>query len=260
MKSPIALLVARCAGMCFILSVLAVFATAQQLIGAKAGVVQYARGEFFIDGTPFQLPTRGFRQMENGQALSTKRGYVELVLAPAAYLRLGEDASLRMLNNKLDETQLELIQGSALIEVLEKIKTNPIVVHISKSTVEIKKAGWYRLDAIPGELRVYSGAALAKNGGKKIQGKKGRMVRLDGDFARKSFDLKAADALHSWAIIRSSVNAYWRRYGYQRPYPKPFEPDPELKALHDENERERQEAEMDAAREQIQQQQLPGER
>jgi hypothetical protein len=255
MKSPTALLIARCIELGFILSSLAVLATAQQLIGAKAGIVQYARGESFIDGTPFRLPTGSFRQMENGQALSTKKGFAELVLTPTAYLRLGENALLQMRNNKLDKAQLELIRGSALIEVYEKIKTNPIVVRVSKSTIEIRKAGLYRINAIPGELRVYSGAALARNGSNNIQVTKGRMVFLEGDFACKNFDRNDGDALQRWAIVRSSVNAYWRFYGYQRKYPKPFQPDPELKLLHDEYQRE---MERNAAQEQKRQLQLPG--
>lgn len=256
MNAPTALLIARCAGIGCILSVTAVLAPAQHLIGAKAGVVQYARGELSIDGTPFRLPTGSFHQMENGQELSTKKGYAELVLTPTAYLRLGENALLQMRSNKLDGAQLELIRGSALIEVLEKIKTKPVVVHVSKSTIEIKQAGWYRINAIPGELCVYSGAAQAKNGSSRIQAKKGEMVHLGGDFAPANFDVNVADALRLWAIIRSSVNAFWRLYGYQHLYTKPFEPDPELKAMHDEYERKRKEAEMNAAREQMQQQQL----
>ena len=119
MNSKIARLAARSMEVISYVLGLAALATAQQTIGANAGVVQYAVGEVFMDGTPLQFPPGSSLQMGNGQLLSTRRGYVELLLAPQAYLRLGEDASLRMRNNELDDIQLDLNRGSAFGRDLE---------------------------------------------------------------------------------------------------------------------------------------------
>jgi hypothetical protein len=174
---------------------------AQQGISAKAGVVQYAEGEVLLNGTALQLLKGSSVQIENDQVLSTKKGYVELILSPDVYLRLSENASLKMRQNKIKDVQLELTQGSALIEILAK--TNPISVHVSKSVIEMRKIGLYRLDSVPGALRVYGGDALAKNESKKINIKGGVMVNLDGEFAPAKFDPNVADALHRWAAHRS---------------------------------------------------------
>jgi hypothetical protein len=174
---------------------------AQQGIRAKAGAVQYAEGEVLLNGTALQLLKGSSVQIENDQVLSTKKGYVELILSPDVYLRLSENASLKMRQNKMKDVQLELTQGSALIEILAK--TNPISVHVSKSVIEINKVGLYRLDSVPGELRVYSGNAPAKNESKNINIKGGNMVNLDGRFAPAKFDPNVADALHRWAARRS---------------------------------------------------------
>jgi hypothetical protein len=176
---------------------------AQQGISAKAGVVQYAEGEVLSDGIALQLPIGSSVQVENDQVLSTKKGYVELLLIPDVYLRLSENASLRMRQNKLNDIQPELNQGSALVEALAKIKANPISVHVSKSVIEIRNIGLYRLDSVPGALRVYGGDALAKNESKKINIKGGNKVNLDGRFAPAKFDPNVADALHRWAAHRS---------------------------------------------------------
>jgi hypothetical protein len=125
---------------------------------------------------------------------------------------MGENSTLRMRQNKLSDIQMEITQGSALIEILETIKIFPIKMHISKSVIEIKKEGLYRLNSAPGALRVYSGDALEKNGNKQTRVKKGRMVRLDGKSAPERFDVKSVDALHQLAIRRSSEIAAWMNH------------------------------------------------
>jgi hypothetical protein len=188
-----------------------VFTPAQKAIGAKSGVVQFSKGEVFLDGTHLQLAKGSHAQVENDQVLSTKRGYVELVLAPAAYLWLGENSSLRMRQNKLNDIQLEITQGSGLTYILQTIKF-PINVHASKHVIEMGKAGLYRVDAVPGRLRVYSGNALVKDENKKTRIQKGRMIYLEAKAAPAKFDVKSEDALHRLALQRSTEIAVWMRH------------------------------------------------
>jgi hypothetical protein len=203
MKWQIACLIVRFLGfICFILGSV-ILAPAQRWIGAKAGVIECIQGEVFLDETPILLRNNSYIQMENGQILSTKKGYAELILTSEARLRLGEDASLRIQQNKITNIQMELKQGSALVEILSTIKTDPIKIHISKSEIEINKTGLYRLDSVPRQLRVYAGQALAKNEGKIVQIKSIKMVRLDEQFEPAEFDPNKADALHRWAARRS---------------------------------------------------------
>ena len=175
---------------------------AQQFVGAKAGILQHIQGEVFLDGNLLQLPRGSYIQLEKGKSLSTGQGYLELVLNSGAYLRLGKDGLLRMEQNRLDDVQFVLARGSALIEVVDKTEGR-IRMSFSTGFVEIKKAGLYRLDAGPAELRVYGGAAVVANGNRKATIKSERMVRLSGDPASKKFDPNSVDALHEWAGQRS---------------------------------------------------------
>ena len=175
---------------------------AQQFLGAKAGILQHIQGEVFLDGNLVRLPQGGYIQLENGRSLSTGRGYLELVLNSGAYLRLGKDGSLRMEQNRLDDMEFVLERGSALIEVVDKTRGR-IGVRLSTGSVEIKKAGLYRLDAGSGELRVYGGAAVVANGNRKATIISERMARLEGVPASEKFNANAADALHEWAAKRS---------------------------------------------------------
>jgi hypothetical protein len=205
-------LIAPIAAIAFIILEFTEVAPAQKAIGAKSGVIQYSQGEVFLDNTPIQLAKDDHVQIENDQVLSTKNGSVELVLAPAAYLWLGKNASLTILQNKLSNILLEINQGSALIEILETIKDYPIKVHVSERIIDIRKAGLYRLNAVPGQLQVFSGEALAKNENQQTRIAKGKMVRLDGKSAPVRFDVKSVDALRQLAIRRSSEITVWMKH------------------------------------------------
>jgi len=174
---------------------------AQQFLAQKPESCNTSRRSV-LDGNLLQLPRGSYIQLEKGKSLSTGQGYLELVLNSDAYLRLGKDGLLRMEQNRLDDIQFVLERGSALIEVVDKTKGR-IRMSLSTGFVEIKKAGLYRLDAGPAELRVYGGAAVVANGNRKATIKSERMVRLDGDSASKKFDPNSVDALHQWAGQRS---------------------------------------------------------
>jgi hypothetical protein len=178
-------------------------ARAQKIVGVKAGILQSIKGEVYLEDKRLKLPQNGHIQMQNGQLLSTKQGYAEVLLSPGAYLRLGEDSCVRMDDNQLGNTQIALTQGSALIEVVQEIEGNRITFAIAASVVEIERAGLYRLYALPGELRVYRGEAKVVSHGKTTLAKSGRVVHFARDLAVRKFDTDAADSLHTWAARRS---------------------------------------------------------
>ena len=203
MKPPILSLAARFPAIAVFIFLCTVSALPQQLISAKAGMVRFIVGEAYTDGTTLRLKDGQYSQLENGQVLSTGKGYAELLLAPDACLRLGKNASLIMRQNELADIRLELDRGSAIIEILKKLDTDPIQVHISESIVEIKKEGLYRLDAESRMLRVYGGDAHAITGKKNIRVKSGRKIVLSGEPRPEKFDAHVADTLHRWAAQRS---------------------------------------------------------
>jgi len=169
--------------MAFSLSIIAGPVLAQQIIGTKAGIIQYIEGVVYLEGKlqqPGQFLSGNYIQMENGQILRTKQGRVELLLAPDTYLRMGEDGFLRLEQNELNNVQLAFERGSALIEVVQNTEANRIKLRYSKSVTEIRKAGLYRLDADSKVFRVYGGEAQITNENGTIKVKAGRMGYLDG--------------------------------------------------------------------------------
>jgi hypothetical protein len=191
-------------GIFFIILGFANDASAQKVVGAKSGVIQFSKGSVFLNGNPVSLAKDQYIQLGNSQNLQTTSGYVELILAPSSYLWLGCNSSLRMRQNKLTDIQVEIGQGSAMIEIVKALKNFPIHVYISKSVLEIRKAGLYRFDSATGELRVFRGSVLVGNGKKKTRITEGRMIRLDSQSAPAKFDVQSTDDLHQLAANRST--------------------------------------------------------
>lgn len=219
MLGPVKRLVLKIPAAAFLFHLASCPAFPQHFISARAGSIQLALGEVFLDGSPLKLKEGQFYQMENGQILSTGKGHAEVLLAPNACLRLGADASLRMRRNELTDIRMELSRGSALVEISKKLKTDPIRIYVADSVMEVKKDGLYRLDEKSPRLRVYSGDAYAVKGDKRVQIKKKKTVALDGEFEPEEFDVTNTDTLHRWAAQRS-----FALYSKNLFYTKPVDP------------------------------------
>ena len=213
--------IAQSACIVFLLHTIVGMALAQVVIGAKAGIIDCIEGEVFLDEEPESLSKSRYVQIKIGQRLRTQKGRAEVLLGPDVYLRLGENALLRIDRNRLDDTGLELEQGSALVEITQENKGIITRVQVSNSIVEITKAGLYRFDADSDELRVYGGTARITGGKKEVVIKSGKKVRLNGSAATAKFDVNAFDSLHQWAARRSfdlfNATASTRTQNHWRP-------------------------------------------
>ncbi len=92
---------------------------AQHVVGARAGTVHFTTGIVTVDGQPVDPTPLHFPLLKEGQTVRTGKGRVEILLSPAVFLRLGEEAELRMLSTRLEDAQVELLKGTSLVEVVE---------------------------------------------------------------------------------------------------------------------------------------------
>jgi len=203
MKPQVPHHITRSIGITIILLAIAVGVRAQYVVSAKAGVIQFATGDVFLNDKVLHLSKGDYIQVENGQSVRTERGFAELLLGADVYLRLGKNGLLRMDRNQLNDTQLTLERGSALVEVVEKAKGSQLRIKFAAGLVEFRKKGLYRLDSGSGELRVYGGEARVAKKNRKAKIKSGKMIRLDNDLKPLKFDANEVDLLHQWAAVRS---------------------------------------------------------
>jgi len=181
------------------------FAFGQNIISAKSGLIHYLDGRVLLDEQVLDTKlTTKFPDMKESSVLRTGEGRAEVLLTPGVFVRVGENSSLKMLDNRLASTRIELLNGSALVEVAELLSGNAIHLIYNDSTVSMPKKGLYRFDSDPAGLHVYDGEALVATGDQKIAVKEGRMLAFDGSSTVAKFDKEAGDPLHRWSSRRAS--------------------------------------------------------
>jgi hypothetical protein len=181
---------------------------AQQWIGVQAGMVNYAQGDFYIGEEKLQFPEARSREIPKGTSLRTGDGWVEIQLGPYAFLWMGEEGTLQMVDPSLTDTQLLLERGSIVIEIYEQTEQtdkNTIRICSGGAVVELKKIGLYRVDSERPQLRVYEGKAQIQVGRTKTTVREGRAAVLDGKLKLSRFDMKKTEPLLEHATGRSAV-------------------------------------------------------
>jgi hypothetical protein len=190
-----------------VLSLSATPVWAQQVISANAGVIHYTEGDVRLDGKPVEQTPSKFQEMKRGQEIETGEGRAEILLTPGSILRLAENSSARMVNNRLDDTRIEVTGGAALFEIAELLKDNAVTVLFGEREIQLIKAGLYRVDANSRLLRVYEGEAVIAEGTQVTKVKKGRQADLGAVIATTKFEPKLNDAFLRWSSRRAGYIA-----------------------------------------------------
>ncbi len=166
--------------------------SAQSVISAKSGLIHYVEGRAYLNDQLIESKFGEFPDLKENQQLRTEEGRAEVLLTPGVFLRLGENSAIRMVTNRLIDTRLELLSGSALVEADELLKDNGVTIVYKDYAIQIQKKGVYRFDSDPAQLRVYDGMALADLNGKTQEVKEGRLLSMDSGLQLASFDKKTS--------------------------------------------------------------------
>ncbi len=181
---------------------------AQSVISAHSGVIHYVEGDVSVDGVPVHPKFAEFPDVKAGQLVATAEGRAEILLTPGVFLRMAENSSVRMLSNALADTRLEVVSGSALVEVGELLEHNAISFEASGVHMELAKKGLFRIEASPASLRVYEGQARVASGSETVTARKGHQIDLDtAKLADTKFETKDTDAFYRWSSRRAEYVA-----------------------------------------------------
>ncbi len=189
------------------LSVLAGSASAQYMISAHAGVVQYVEGRAYLNDQVVEPKFGQFPDIKENQEFRTEEGRAEILLTPGVFLRLGENSSIRMLSTRLTDAKVEVLSGSAMIECSEVPKESSIQAVYKGNAIRFEKQGLYRIDTEPARFRVYEGEAVVTDASGQLVLKGGKQTNLSGVLLAESFDRKDQDALYSWSDRRAAYVA-----------------------------------------------------
>jgi hypothetical protein len=184
-------------------------ALAQSVISAHSGLIHFADGSVFLDDQRVEQKAGKFDQMKNGSELRTEDGRAELLLTPGTFLRIGANSAVRMISNVLDDTRVELLKGSAMLDQgSDTLANSSVTVLYNLDQVHIKKPGRYRFDSEPPQVKVETGDAdVIAADGKSVEAGAGYAVALEGKLiARKLLNdsgFSNADDLDNWDSARN---------------------------------------------------------
>jgi hypothetical protein len=171
------------------------------------GTLNYVEGQVSVQGQKQTPKSVGSTYLEANQVLDTGNGNAEMLLTPGTYLRIGQESEVKMISPGLANTQVQLMKGSAMLEVDELFKENNLSVVVDGATTRVEKQGLYDFDANQPSVKVLDGKAVTYEGDQRVNLKKGREALLAEaePLAGQKFDKKQVedDPLYRWSKLRS---------------------------------------------------------
>jgi hypothetical protein len=173
--------------------------------------LNYVEGQASIGDQALNSKSIGSAELQPGQSLTTKKGKPEVLLTPGVFLRVGANSSVKMISPSLTDTEVEVEQGHAMVEVAEIHPENSIRVSEEGTRTQLLKTGLYDFNRNQEELRVFDGKASVENGRQHVDVKGGHELTLasNGVFKSQKFDKKTYEEgdLFRWSSLRSGYLA-----------------------------------------------------
>ncbi len=180
------------------------------VISARAGGVNAVTGRATMRGhgtSEWQLLSIK-EDLETGDAVRTgSDGRVELLLNPGSYLRLGENSEFELADGSLENLEVRLLRGTAILEVTGAEDTDLLInVSTPHTRLAIVRRGLYRVNVVPGdntELIVRKGRVMLDSHTKIKGGNKIVFSSTSQSIAKLSKADKERDTLETWSKDRA---------------------------------------------------------
>jgi hypothetical protein len=189
----------------------AVVCSAQTVISAHSGTLNYFEGAVSVDNIPVQSKPGRFYEIPGQGVLSTARGRAEVLLTPGVFLRVGENSAIKMLDNRLASTQVEILAGTVVAEWDDpkvSINDSPVGLIYKTFSIRIVKHGLLEIVSDPAQIKVYRGEAVVDitsvgTANSRAMVRKGELLPFSAAFLSEKFNDKGGDAQYLWALKRA---------------------------------------------------------
>lgn len=174
------------------------------------GTINYVEGQATLNGEPLAPGAAGAAVVQPNEAIDTQAGYVEVLLTPGAFLRVGHNSEVVMQSLGLANIQIQVVRGSAMIEAADLVKDTVMQVNMNGATTNIEKRGLYEFDANQQTVRVLDGKAKVLEAGRvKTVDKGDQVVLTAANLKTHGYDKQIAesDPLYVWSKARSEAEA-----------------------------------------------------
>ncbi len=179
---------------------------AQNPHSARPGSINYVEGTASIGTQALGENSPGFTELEKNQTLTTKDGKAEILLTPGVFLRVAENSSVKMVSPDLANTEVEIVAGRAMVEILDIHKENNIRVDLNDTNTKLLNKGLYEFDAGQNQIRAFKGKAEVKASGQSItlSGEHELALNATGKRKAQEFDTRQyEDDFFRWCALRS---------------------------------------------------------
>jgi hypothetical protein len=182
-------------------------ASGQSVRSTRSGLLYFFEGYVFIGDEQVQQRFGRFPEIGQGKVLRTELGRAEVLLTPGVLLRVDENSAIRMVSDSLSDTRIELLHGSAIIEVSHEAANPPDTLIYKNWRVRVPADSVARLDSAQEQLRVLSGTASVSTEGDSavVTVQRGEVLPLASVLLAEQAATPAADDFNIWAMNRSSI-------------------------------------------------------
>jgi hypothetical protein len=182
-------------------------APGQSVRSTHSGLLYFFDGSVFIGEERMQQKFGRFQEIGEGSVLRTEVGRAEVLLSPGVFLRVDENSALRMVSNKLSDTRIELLRGSAILEASHEAANPPDTLVYKTWRVRVPQDSVVRIEAEPAQLRVLSGSAEVSTGDGfgKVTVYRGDVLPFASELVAGHATTPASDDFNVWSMNRSSV-------------------------------------------------------
>jgi hypothetical protein len=136
-----------------------------------------------------------------------------MLLNPGSYMRLGENSEFELADSSLDNLEVRLIRGTAIVEATGADDTELLInITTPHTRMAIVRRGLYRVNVVPGdttELIVRKGRVMLDGSHVKVKGGNKVIFNSNSFFVAKleKADKKKGESLESWSEERAETLA-----------------------------------------------------
>lgn len=187
-----------------VLACLSPAASAQTIVAAHSGVINFFEGSVSVDGRTLEQKFGRFNEIKPGSELRTTLGRAEIMLTPGVLLRVDENSTIRMVSNTLADTRLEFVGGSAILDSCNAAPGAPVRIAYKDFQMRFAKAGRYRMDSDPASLQVDQGEADVLLRDKALLVKAGQALPFSSPLTARVAAIRDHTGLEQWDSDRSA--------------------------------------------------------
>lgn len=182
-------------------------ASGQSVVSTHSGVIYFFVGSAFLGDERLEQKFGRFPEIGEGRELRTTLGRAEVLLTPGVFLRLDENSSIRLLSSRFSDTQVELLGGSAILEVTETAPDTAVKLIYKNWHMRVPQKGLCRIDTEPAQVRAYKGEVEVAADGKTetVAVREGQVLPLATVLVAEPATTFGNDDFKYWAMIRNQA-------------------------------------------------------